>query len=70
MSWRTDKIVDACASLQDDLPRAKRALVAARRSGRDKTFSAHLAVRRIQLGVARPIVSMLDRLCGVRRAPR
>lgn len=60
MSWRTDKIVDACVDLADELPRAKRALIAARRSGRDVQFNAYLAVRRIKLEVARPVVGLLD----------
>lgn len=62
MSWKTDSIVDACADMQDELPRAKRALCAARRSGRDKTFNAYLAVKRLKLEVAKPSLAIIDRL--------
>jgi hypothetical protein len=58
--WQTDKIVDVCADLQEDLPRAKRALVAARRSGRDRMFNAHVAFRRIQLHGVRVATPLLD----------
>jgi hypothetical protein len=64
MSWKTDKLVQACEVLEPDYPRAKRALVAMRRSGRDRMFSGHVAWRRIQLAFAKPlrfIVMCLDR---------
>lgn len=64
MSWRTDKIVDVCVDLAEELPRAKRALVAARRSGRDVQFNAYLAVKRIKLEVARPVIGLLDRMAS------
>jgi len=60
MSWRNDKIVEVCVDLEDELPRAKRALTAARRSGRDVQFNAYLAVKRIKLEVARPVLKLLD----------
>ncbi|AYN57443.1 hypothetical protein HOU47_gp37 [Arthrobacter phage Constance] len=66
MSWRTDAVVDACDDMKDELPRAKRALCAARRSGRDVRFNAHIAAWRIQLAIARPIVDLLDRMAAVR----
>lgn len=62
MSWRTDKIVEACEVLEGELPRAKRALVAARRSGRDKMFNAYIAVRRLKLEVVGPVSRALDTL--------
>lgn len=62
MSWRTDKIVEVCESLQDELPRAKRALCAARRSGRDIQFNAYLGVKRLKLIIAKPAIGLLDRL--------
>lgn len=58
--WRTDKIVEACIILEDEFPRAKRALVAARRSGRDRMFNAHIGWRRIQLVTAKPAMRALD----------
>jgi hypothetical protein len=60
MSWRTDKIIDVCIDLEDELPRAKRALVAARRSGRDRMFNAYVSIRRAKLEIARPILKVLD----------
>lgn len=66
MSWRTDKIVDACETMQDELPRAKRALCAARRSRRDVQFNAYVAVKRLKLDVAKPIIALLDRMVAPR----
>ena len=65
--WRTDKIVDACVVLEDEFPRAKRALVAARRSGRDRMFNAHIGWRRIQLVAVKPARTCLDWLSKVHR---
>jgi hypothetical protein len=62
MNWRTDKIIEACDAMQDELPRAKRALCAARRSGRDRMFNAYLGVKRIKLVVAAPTTRVLDRM--------
>jgi hypothetical protein len=67
MSWRTERIVDACVLMQDELPRAKRALSAARRSRRDVNFNAYVAVKRLKLEVAKPAVALLDWLSGARR---
>jgi len=60
--WRTDKIVETCVILEDDLPRARRALVAARRSGRDRMFNAHIGWRRIRLVFARPAMRVIRAL--------
>jgi hypothetical protein len=62
VSWRTEKIIEGCTALADEMPRAKRALVAARRSGRDVQFNAYLAIKRIKLDVAKPAIFVLDRL--------
>lgn len=64
MSWRTDKIVEVCESLQDEMPRAKRALCAARRSRRDIQFNAYLGVKRIKILIAKPAIGLLDRLAA------
>lgn len=65
--WRTDKIVEACIVLEDEFPRAKRALVAARRSGRDRMFNAHIAWRRIKLIAAKPAMAALNWMSGTKR---
>ena len=53
-----DHIVHVCGILQEDLPRAKRALCAARRSGRDVRFNAYIGMKRIQMET----VKAMDRL--------
>ena len=62
MSWRTERIVDACVLMQDELPRAKRALSAARRSRRDVQFNAHIGARRLQIIAAKPAIAIIDRI--------
>jgi len=59
MSWRADDLVHACVILEDELPRAKRALCAARRSGRDVNFNAYVAIKRIRAEVSKPAVALL-----------
>lgn len=70
VNWRTDKILEVCAALEGELPRAKRALVAARRSGRDGQFNAYLAFKRIKLEVAKPMLAVVEALSKMPGASR
>lgn len=64
MSLRIDRLVSYCIALEDEYPHARRGLSALRRSRRDVQFNGYIGAKRIRLIVAKPIVALLDRLCG------
>lgn len=55
MSRRIDKLAHYCTMVEDIDPRARRCLIALRRSRRDVQFAGHIAQRRLGLEAERVV---------------